>query len=394
MAVDLNALPAALDLPHAPNLRHWCLVVLLCSVLAGVLVAVFWPSTGWQSSSWFWCCASVLPLATGGALYGLRHHSYEKHRDYVLGWNLNHEEQKRVLVEKAQRPIVILDAAYRTGAGNHQVAALLTSGSKALRSLPGAGEQVRASPLPDSDAVAQKRYAERLAVYLEDILVELETVLARYQQNASLKVRIRHDPSTGQEEILSVWHACRGAQAIQDCVGFAPLDDGLLWMDAWLDEAQPCGLVLSLEFNLFLKPVADQAESVTAILLATPEWCVRHGATAKAFIHRPVKMADMQVALDTSLQWGRITEESRVNRVWHSQLSSDYLADLSIAARVAAVLPSLDSWLALNKSFGLPACTVGNIALILASEQARTDGGAQLVLLQDASPQACVVQPA
>jgi hypothetical protein len=105
-------------------------------------------------------------------------------------------------------------------------------------------------------------------------------------------------------------------------------------------------------------------------------------------------MADMQVGLDTSLHWGRITEESRVNRVWHSQLSSDYLADLSIAARVAAGLPSMDNWLALNKSFGLPACTVGNIALILASEQARTDGGAQLVLLQDASPQACVVQPA
>lgn len=395
MPVDLSVLPAKLALPQAPKLARWCLILLLCSSLVGVLVVLLWPSERWQASLWFWCCVLVLPMTLGIALYGIRYSAYEKHREYILGWNLSHEQQEQALVDAGQRPIGLVSSAYLTGAGSRDVAAALIGRSKPLKPVCAKAPFMRINPLfPVCEPLGPQMYRVRLVEQLEGVLRALKRDLARCQDVAPLHVRIRHNHVLGDEDVLSLWRSCRAGQAFEDAVVFAHNDDGLMWMDAWLDQQQPFGPLLSLEFNLFLEPVAEHAESVTAVLMAPVDWCASHGISARALIHRPVRISDLSVDLDTSLHWGRLNEVGDEFRVWYSQLKGDFLGELKMAMRAADQLPSTDCWFGLDEPFGLPGCAVGNMTLILAGEQANEERRGQLVVLQDASRQAFVVQPA
>jgi hypothetical protein len=395
MAVDLNTLPATLALPQAPKPMRWCVILFLGSLLAGVLVVLLWPSERWQASPWFWCCVLVLPMALGGVLYGVRHSAYEKQREYILGWNLSHEQQKQSLVDAGQRPIALLATAYCTGAGSKGVAAALIAGSKPLKPVSAKAPFLRINPLDTSSGtLSPQLYREQLLARLGEVLRVLKTDLANCQNEEPLNVRIRHNHVLGDEEILALWRSCHDEQRLEDRVLFATDDDGLLWLDTWLDTQQPAGPVLSLEFNLFLEAVAEQAESVTAVLMAPMDWSSRQGVVPRALIQRPVLITDLHAALDTALYWGRTRDAGNDYRVWYSQLPRDFLGDLKTSLRMADRLPTTDDWFGLDESFGLAGCAVGNMALILASEQASEEHRAQLVVLQDASPQACVVQPA
>lgn len=397
MPVDLRALPAKLPLPGAPRHGRWCLGILLCSMLAGVLVVLLWPPGHWRMSLWFWCCVAVLPLIPGLVVYALRLLAYERRTDYLQSWNQYREEQEQVLIRQGRRAVALLGTAYCTGAGNNQIAQALRRGSKPLQPvyLKSMGQTMRLSQLtPQAQPPTHQAYSQRLAMCMQRVLTGLEADLQRVAGNLPLCIRIRHNQVLGDEEVLSLWRTARNGVMADDQVLFATQDDGLMWLDTWLDDPQPTPLLLSLEINLFLEPVAEHAESVSALLLAAPDNRVAKQAAPMAWIHRPVRMADPAVALQDAFSWGGIVPGKNQHFTWFSQIPADVLPDVNIALSAAGYPFDAAQYLSLDTSFGLPGCAVGNVALLLACEHAGMDRQAQVVIMQDVSAQVFVVQPA
>ncbi|HEY0289383.1 MAG TPA: hypothetical protein VGC62_20650 [Pseudomonas sp.] len=396
MPVDLKALPEKRALPQPPHAWRWCLIVLLCSLLVGALVVLLWPGDSWRLSPWFWCCALVLPLMSGLALYALRRLIYERRCEYLDSWNQTHAEQEQVLIKKGQRAIALLATSYCCGAGYNLIAQALLRGSKPLHPvyIKSKAQTLRLSQLePSASLYTEDEYTQRLTTSLQQVMRGLEPEMERYRRNRPLCVRIRHNQVLGDEQVLSLWRSCRGSEQSADQVVFATQDDGLLWLDTWLDEHEPDQLLLSLEFNLFLDPVAEHAESISAVLLAQPDRRAKQRLTPIAWVHRPVPMTEPAGGVLDALFWGQVAAENNEFFTWQTQLPSELRADVTVAMKAAG--RSLDSARchSLDGSLGLPGCAVGNMALIIASENAAIEGQAQLLMLQDASPQACVIQP-
>lgn len=397
MPIELDALPPKLPLPRAPRQGRWCLTLVLCSLLVGVVVLWFWPDDGWPVSLWFWSCALVFPVTAALALFGMRLVAYERQRDYAISWNIARGQQEQALVQRGQRGIAIVAASYRCAVGNKNIAKALSGGVIALQPAMRTGAHVLLSVLDEASTAAnpsptEAQYRERLASHLDQILTGLDADLQDHAPDQPLQVRIRHNQVLDDDAILSLWRACRGDRPA-DRVVFANGDDGLMWLDAWLDEAQPCARLLSVEINVPLEPVAEQAESISAVLLAPADECAERAIAIQASVHRPVRMTNLSASLDLALRWGQVAKASNEYRVWLSQLPPDFPGELKIAMCASGGSPAADRWNRLDSTLGLPACAVGNMALIIASEQARAEGVAQLLILQDSSVQTCVVQP-
>jgi hypothetical protein len=396
MPVDLRALPEKRLLP-APLLHgRWCLLVLLCAVALGTLIVLLWPQGHWRATLWFWCCVVVLPVLPGLLIYAVRLLSYERTHDYARSWNQSHEEQKQVLIRQGQRFIGLLATSYCSGVGNHQIALALRRGSKSLQPvyLDSLAQTMRLSQImPHAQEHTRTEYSRRLTMFLRQVLVGLEPDLQCGIQKQPLRVRIRHNQVLDDDEVLALWHSVWRNKRAVDEVFFATRDDGLLWLDTWLDEPGPYRYLLSLEINLFREPIVEQAESVSIVLLAFPEVCAAQGVTPIAWIHRPVSIVAPAIGLQDAFCWGRILSGDNEHFIWFSQMPADALREVNAALSAAGYPVDIARRHSLDDSFGLPGCAVGNVALILASEQASADRQAQVVILQDVSPQALVVQP-
>jgi hypothetical protein len=365
-------------------------------LITASVVILLWPENRWRMSLWFWCCASVLPLMGGLVLYALRLVGYERRSEYVATWNQTHAEQEQMLIGHGQRAIALLATSYASPAGKNQIAQALRLGSKPLQPmyLKPQHQTLRLSQLsPPAQAQTREEYSQRLGGYFDQVMRGLEPELQLYTSDIPVHVRIRHNQVLGDDEVLSLWKASAASTQVVEPVVFATEDDGLLWIDAWLDAPATCEPVLSIEANLFLNPVAEQAESVSAVLLAHPDWCTAKGFDPISLIHRPVQLLDQAEAVLDAFLWGRIDKEDSYF-TWHSQVPAGCVVDAVVALKAAGYLPDSEKSHQLDASLGRPGCAVGNTALIVASEGAQADRQAQLILLQDASPQVCVVQPA
>lgn len=397
MPVDLRALPEKLELPASPGIGRWCLVVLLCAVLGAGLVVLLWPGDPGEMSLWFWCCVVVFPLISGLLLFALRRLVYERQLVFAQGWNQSRGDQEQALIQQGQRAIAMLATSYATAAGNNQLARALRNGSKPLQPtyLTSLAVTLRLSQLaPVAQLYTTQEYAQRLTTYFQQVMRGLEGDFQRLVRTTPVRVRIRHNQVLGDDEVLSLWCLSAGDSLVVDSVVFATQDDGLLWLDAWLDDSEPYPLLLSLEVNLFQQPIAEQGESVSALLLAQPEWCARQNAEPTAWIHRPVPMTNEAHSLQDVLLWGRVEHGDKPFFVWQAQVPGDDLGDMSILMRAAGHSLDIDRCQPLDDSLGTPGSAVGNIALVVASEQATAESQPQLVMLQDVSAQWCVVRPA
>jgi hypothetical protein len=366
-------------------------------MIVGGIVFLLWPDNRWRLTGWFWCCVLLLPLMGGVTLYALRLLSFERRREFVGSWNRSHVEQELMLIKHGQRSLALLGASYCSGAGSHLLAQALRSGSKPLHPtyFETQGHTLRVSQMnPPGRLRTEAEYTQRLTAYFDQLMKGLDPELQTYASDMPIRVRIRHNQVLCDDEVLALWRSSTGRRQAVDQVVFANQDDGLLWIDALLDEPPTSQLVLSLEVNLFLDPIAEQAESVSAVLLATPGWCAKEDFVPSVLIHRPVQMVDHASALRDALLWGQVQKGPTQYFAWFSQVPPELLCDATIALSTAGYPPDIEARLKLDDCFGMPGCAVGNIALIVASEGAKADGRAQMMILQDASPQVCVVQPA
>lgn len=394
MTIDLHALPLKIEPPSPLRKGRWIALALLSGLLGSGLVFLLWPGDGSRGSLWFWCCALVFPMMPGVLLFALRLLAYERQQAFVISWNTALETQEHRLVEHGQRAAALLATAYCTPAGNARLAQAILGGSKPLQPVyqQGEGRTMRLSRLvpPPQDGPEQS-YAERLRLFLQQVKQNIQQDLL-IGRMTPLRLRIKHNQIITDAEVLARWQSCVVDGFQIDSVEFAQ-DDGLFWLESWLDESEPSGLLLSLEINLLLEPIEEQAESVSALLVAHPRYAMAQNLAPKAWIHRPVSMTGHAKSVQDLLLWGRISESHQSLAAWQAQLASDEICAANILLARAGHPLAPEQSIRLDDSFGRPGSAVANITLIVASEQAASTGESQLIMLEDVSSQWCVVSP-
>ena len=395
MPIDLRVLPAKTLPPKLPKNKRWIFFIFITVALTGGSSAYFISDKYSMYSLWYLCCAIVFPFLLALTIYGFRLRLYENERDYVFSWNQNHEQIRERLITHGQCPIAILAASYVTPLGCNHIAKALLKGNASLMHvcLPVENITMRLSQLsPSAKYYNKDEYKSRLITQFKKLIPSIEDELIYYAQILPIKMRIKHNAILQNEDVLSIWHNLATKTAFIKDVEFAQEDDGLLWIDQWLDTQDNSNLILSIEINMYAEPLSDVAESVSALLLAPNEVQNKNNLNPLAFIHRPVQITNISESVADALTWGRVLDKTSSFFIWQSQFPSSLIKDVMIALDRMAMPIYEERVHRLDDSLGMPGYAVGNITMIIAAENARFSEKAQFLLLKDGTPQCCVIQ--
>lgn len=394
MPVELRKLPEKLTLPEPPAKLRWLLIILLITVLGVMLALYLWPQGMSTHSAWFWFCTLVVPLLVGATCYALRLRAYENERDRINYWNRLHQEQHDIQVEKGQRAAGVVGKAFITPIARNKLAsALLNYGSQLQSTYFSHLQQTLTTARlePDIFHFSKESYRTRLSEYLGQLLRMLEPDLRALPESA-ITVRIRHDGALDNALVVQLWQSlCPGSYNINEVVAQTDTD-GMMWLDAWLDRRE-AALVLSVEINLFIEPRNFQAESVSALLLASPQWLAHHDVQPEAVIHRPVISTQDASTLEDMLRWGQLSADEP-HTLWQAQVDNEALTRVLQQAESIGYSVGQNEGYNLDDVFGKPAAATGNITLLCACEHAMTSGKPQWVIMTDKTTHQAIVRQA
>lgn len=395
MPVEIRKLPKTEDLPVTPVKMRWFIFIIVCIFTGFLLTLYFWPKDMSTHTFWFWMCALLIPTGVGVISYGIRLRHYEQQWQRVSYWNQLHHEKQADMVALGQQALGLLGMAYITPAANNKLAAALLQGAAPLQtrySLESDSVLTMAQLQPPAVIFTDTEYIARLEHYLELTLLMLEPELEKYATNKSVIVRIRHDETLDDAQFLSIWQRIFPERYSIAQVTFGHQDNGLMWLDTWLD-VQSSALLLSLEVNLFTEGRNYEAESVSALLLASPTWLALQDENPVAWIHRPVTVNTAKEALEDVVRWGKIFAGDAYF-IWRSQLATAPQTDMLQAMDAMGYPFDKDQEHQIDSSFGKPAVAIGNIALICACDHVISTQQPQWLMLQDKTPQWAIVRPA
>lgn len=395
MPINLHLIPDKKPEPLPINKMIWLVVLVFFILLMCLFSFLLWPVDEIKNSVWFWCCSLLFPAVFGLMLYGFRQLRYENSLTYIRHWNDNHEKLEKELIKKGQEPVHFLESFYCTPIGESNLCQAIINGEEPLKSIYLAeyGTTVSLGQLSPSSGKRSNEYAERLDFFLKKIAPSLNNSLNKNYKEANIKTRIKHDGVISDSDVLLIWYQALHHEQSGNVI-FSSEDDGLLWIDHWLDDQSSTDIAISVEIHLLKEPLQNHVESVSVLILGGTDWCLDRGITPKAAIHRPVKLDNLDESLTDALRWGKLAEqESSDYFFWHSQVPPEMLTEVTIT------LDSVEHPINQGKSFdldptlGLPDKAVGNVALILACEKAYSENENQLILLKDSSYQVCTVRP-
>ncbi|HCM9274269.1 TPA: hypothetical protein N5L20_003087 [Enterobacter kobei] len=393
MPVELQKIPEKIAEPEALQPFRWLIIIVLITVLGVALSLYLWPTGMSTHTAWFWFCTLAIPLSGGVICYALRLRAYENARDRVRYWNHLHLVQHDRHVTTGQRPVGLLGKACITPiARNKLAAALLASGSQ-LQSRYFASLQrslLFASLSPRKTIISESDYKVNLRDYLAELLHMMEPDLQAAP--GGLSIRIQHDGSLDNTQVGAIWQEIFPATHSVNELVVGTKGDGLMWMDTWLDN-RVAALMLSVEINLFLEPRHHQAESVSALLLATPEWLEQHDIIPEAFIHRPVVTTEDLHSVENMLRWGEL-QPDEPHTLWRAEVSEEALTQLIQLAEKAGYSPGQGESHVLDDLFGHPGVATGNITLICACEHAVTSGKPQWIMAENKTVHQAIVRRA
>lgn len=153
-----------------------------------------------------------------------------------------------------------------------------------------------------------------------------------------------------------------------------------MWLDPLLDQDEAT-VMLSVEINLFHSLRDRQSESVSALILATPEWLSRHNVKSEVLIHRPVVATELMSSLEDVLRWGKLSH-GEPHTLWRSGVCQMSLQRvIQQAERLGYVPGNIESY-DIDDLFGGPGAATGNIALICASGHAALSGNPQWIMVE------------
>ncbi len=389
MPVNIKKIPEEKPLPVAPNKLRWLFAIVLCVIAGVVVVPTLWPKYLPTRSEWFWFCTLMLPLSIGVTGYIIRLRRYENKRDSVLCWNRLYQKQYEAQISLGQKAVGMLGMSYVTPVANNKLAVALLRGGRGLQThyLPEIQSTITTASL---SLLPKEDYLTRLESILTTVIGQLHSELIQF--TGKLFVRIHHDGVLDSEQILAVWQKVFPASCPVTDINVSTDNNGLMWIDEWLDR-QDDALVLSVESNLFLQARDQQAESVSALLLASSAWLTRYRVMPQTWIHRPVRISTPEEDVAEVALWGKITPAVPWF-FWRAQVKSSVLAEALIAMDKSALLSEKKGEMVLEDTFGRPGAAVGNITLICACEHAVASGLAQWLITSAKSTQMAIIRPA
>lgn len=393
MPVELNKIPEKASLPEPPDKLRWLFIIILIIIIGAAASLYFWPTGMTTRSVWFWFCTLALPVFTGIASYALRLHFYENECDRIQWWNHLHQEQYDSHVMLGQRRAFVLGKAYITPIANNKLApALLGSGGQ-LQSYFSTFVQrslTTAMLLPYPQRFTEEEYLSRLDVFLEKLILMVKPDLT--QLTDTLSVRIHHDGMLVSAQIRSIWEKhFTGVYPVTELT-VETGSDGLMWLDKWLDK-QERQVILSVEINLFGELMDMSAESVSALLLASPEWVREYGdEVASTVIQRPVITTSDNRKTDEALLWGKLVAGDKFS-LWRAGVKGDALTSRLQAMDASGYILGMQDEHVLDDLFGCPGAAGGNILLICASEYAELTNLPQLLMVKNNTVHQAIVRP-
>lgn len=384
-----DGVPAAQPLPEAPNVpRAGATAAAAVLGLIGMVTAL-WPGDGSLPRQTYWMLVAVL-CGAGGLLLALWLLVHERRRERALLWNSCREHWLGERLRAWQRPAKVVALAYTTAAGGHRMPEALRLQAQLLRPayVEALGCTLAFSALRGYVAdPCLAGYRRRLAAELGAVLGRLGPTLAQLA-GQSLAVRVRHDRVLQDPEIDELLAPLLAAHGQAARPVFAHREDGLLWLSPWLDASAPAPWLLCIDFNLFLMPVAGQAEVVSAVLLAHPTVAPSVSGDGLAYLHRPIASEDPAECVAQACAASRPSHVSPAF-AWLAQLGQAPTAPVALAG--IGVPPPQQHQLDIQLGHG--GAAMAQLLLIAACEQAKASRQAQLLLFTDRHLQACVVQP-
>lgn len=392
MPIDLKKIPEKNELPVPPDKLRWLITIVLCIVSGSILVFSFWHENESTHTIWFWFCSLFIPFLISFMGYIFQLRRYENERDRIIWWNHLHQQQYDEQVALGRLAMGVLTTAYITPVARNKLAAALLQGESELQPYfsPQYGRMLTTALIsPQLTDVSEDGYLLRMEQLLTDIIRQLQPELEKFSGN--LHVRIQHDGTLDNEMINNVWHRVCSLSFDDQNMTICSENDGIMWIDKCLD-CQEEILILSIEINLFLEPRDQHAESVSAILLASPAWLTQHHVTPQSWIHRPVVMGDPVESVTTVTLWGNITTELPWF-FWRSQIQSETLALALQSMEQCGYMLSKKGDFVLDDTFGRLNSAVGNVILICANEHAVKSNMAQWLLINDKTTHMLIVHP-
>jgi len=394
MPVHLKQIPHEEPLPSPPRTSRWLLVIILCAIAGAILVLSVWPKELTTYSVWFWFCTLAIPFGVGLLAFIIRLRCYENKRDRVLWWNHLHQQQREEQILLGQKATGILGMSYITPVASNKLSQALLRGASSLQTLysPVLRNTVSAALLSTPlETLTAAGYQHRLESLLAIVLRQLKAELDKYGE--SLSIRLSHDGVLNDDQIITAWQNIFTPSASVKEVIASSKNDGMMWIDEWLDSDNE-KVVLSVEINLFMLPRDREAESVSALLMASPAWLQKQNIKPQMWVHRPVSVMDVTESVTDAACWGKLNAEQHWY-FWRTQLKSDVLAKILQAMEKQGYLANKEGDQSLDDTFGRPGAAAGNISLICACEYAAASGLPQWVIAgdNDNNTQMVVVRP-
>nr|WP_318384001.1 hypothetical protein [uncultured Enterobacter sp.] len=393
MPIELGKIPVKRPLPIPPRTLRWGTVTLLLALIFVFITLLLWPEGVSTNSNWFTFCALVLPILVGGAGYALRLRVYENERDRVIWWNQLAQKQYEEDVIIGQQGVSILNTAYITPYGNNKLALALINKIHPLTSHFSFTQQ-RNVTIANIQPVLADFTEDAYKTRLKQHLIKLLKLLSHdFDMGAEvLSIYIRHDGILDDVQIKKLW-----LDAVPSCASHCALyvnsnNEGLMWLEDWLDK-QDESLVLSVEINLFMEPRDNQAESVSAVLMASSQWLRNHTEIAPiAVVHRPVIITASIESIETTAKWGGFSTNTPFV-LWRNNISTVDLTDQLRLMDESGYLHGLENEHVLEDIFGCPGMAAGNILLICAGENAAATALPQWVISGNNTRHQLIVNP-
>lgn len=388
MPIDLNSIPDKQASPEPPKILRWTLVIILFTCAGAMFSLYLWPGGMATHSAWFWFCTLVIPFTTGFACYGIRLRIYENSRDSIAYWNNLHQEQYDRLVNTGQRFAGLVGKAYITPIACNKLASALVKFGSQLQSHYFVDFQ-RVQTVACLGEPLNTSYKSRLSGYLSQLLRMLEPDLLMIP-GGDFSVRIHHDGALDNKVIEGIWQGMFPDKYHTNSLIVETECDGLIWLDPWLDHGE-ARVTLSVEINLFSTPLDYQAESVSALLLASPEWLTQYDIKPEVAIHRPVVSTEDISTTRDMLLWGGLSEKEPYG-IWRVQVNQNTLSRVIKQVESMGYSPGKREEYSLDDLFGNPGAATGNISLICASEHAVTSAMPQWIMAENKTMHQLIVR--
>lgn len=401
MTVELPRSTFDAEPPVRPATAVW--LGLLAAFLAGgaLWTLLAWPKEAPTGTPWFWMCLVGFPLLGWCVLFGLRLHFYEDEINRLTATEDMRQREFEAAVAFGAEPLAVLHAAYLcampTGSASGRILerdSVLLARSPSPRLPP-----VRHSRLPLAE---EMDFADRYSEAIEALLRQLDTPLRALPSAVPIDVTLLLPNDVDPAQTLHAWQTCWAALGLHHVEASVLLaDDGLMALDAWLDETGGPGLErirLFVAVQLYESPPQNSAEAAVALLLGWAPLAERHDLPAIAMLHRPVADATLGLAdaIQTAALFGETTPDG-LKHLWQSGLDKDEKAamltvgsDIALGAAQTGDLAGVHD---IDAALGNPGAATPWLAAALAVENARQRGEPQLIACKGSTLSLAVVRP-